>query len=161
MVSTVASMFSWMSIGRNATLWGITSPVRTFAQPVVKALPTLLGFIKKEVNNCPAHWKGSQTLPAPKPCLVTLWDRAGQPGPELCQGMCLRLNSLHHHRTVRRSGLWSRFVYLDRRSLCPLSNKGHPDTEITASWAGGTRIITQTFQHWDEWSTRKRTCIFI
>lgn len=87
-VSTVAFMFSWLSLSRNATSQGVTYPVRTFVQPAGKTLQTLLGFVKKEMDSCPTHWRSPQTLSAPRLCLGTVWDRGSQHGPEVCQGMC-------------------------------------------------------------------------
>lgn len=37
--------------------WGITSPVRTFVQPVGKTLQTLLGFINKKNEQFPCSLK--------------------------------------------------------------------------------------------------------
>jgi len=39
------------------------------------------------------------------------------------------------------------------------TDKGHLDTEIINGEAASTRITARTFQHWDEWGTRKTTGI--
>lgn len=41
---------------------GITQPDRTFVQPVVKTLQTLLGFIKNEMDSYSPCWESPQTV---------------------------------------------------------------------------------------------------